>query len=433
MNDASPPPSLARSEDQPEHRVARPRRTRLWIAALLVAIAVAAGAYAWWPRAPAAPAASAPVPGKGFDPASRTIPVIAEPVRQGSIDIYQNALGTVTPRNIVTVKPRVDGQLMKVHFAEGQVVKAGALLAEIDPRPFEVQLAQAAGQLAKDQALLANANVDLERYKTLLAQDSIARQQVDTQEALVRQYEGAIKVGQAAVDNAKLQLSYARVTAPIGGRVGLRQVDPGNVVRASDTNGIVVIAQLQPVTTVFPIPEDNVQRVMQRLAKGVPTVVEAWDREQKVKLATGRLITADNQIDTATGTIRMKAEFANDDLALFPNQFVNVRMLAQTLDDATLVPSAAIQRGAPGTFVYVVKDDQTVGVASVKLGPQQGDVTVVTGGLRPGALVVVDGADRLREGARVELVTREGQAVAPPKPRGPRQTAGGGPGRPPAP
>ena len=365
-----------------------------------------------------------------MDP-NRALPVIAEPVRKGNIDVYLNALGTVTPRNIVTVKPRVDGQLMKIYFEEGQLVKAGQVLADIDPRPFEVQLGQAQGQMAKDQALLANAQVDLERYKTLLSQDSIAKQQVDTQESLVRQYQATIKADQSAVDQARLQLTYAKVTAPISGRVGLRQVDPGNVVRASDTNGIVVIAQLQPISTVFPIPEDNVQRVMQRLQQGVPTVVEAWDREQKNKLATGKLITADNQIDTTTGTIKMKAEFPNDNAALFPNQFVNVRMLTQTLEDATLVPTAAIQRGSPGTFVYVVKEDSSVTVAPVKLGPQQGETTVVTSGIRPGAMVVVDGADKLREGAKVELTTREGQAVAPPKQggRGPRGEGKGGGGK----
>jgi multidrug efflux system membrane fusion protein len=317
---------------------------------------------------------------------------------------------------------------MKVYFEEGQLVKAGALLADIDPRPFEVQLGQANGQLAKDQALLANAQVDLERYRTLLSQDSIAKQQVDTQESLVRQYQATIKADQAAVDSAKLQLTYSHVTAPIAGRVGLRQVDPGNVVHASDTNGIVVIAQLQPVSAVFPIPEDNMPLVMGRLAQGMPTVVEAWDRAQQRKLATGKLITADNQVDITTGTVKMKAEFPNTDSALFPNQFVNVRMLTQTLNDATLVPAAAIQRGSPGTFVYVVKDDQTVTVVPVKLGPTQGEVAVVTSGLQPGALVVVDGADKLREGAAVTLTSREGQAVAPAKQGGGQRGQGGGQG-----
>jgi multidrug efflux system membrane fusion protein len=408
-----------------------------WIVVILVLVALAAGGYYWWSQrsAPAAgPNATAPSkagPGaKGFDP-NRALPVIVEPVRKGTIDVYLDALGTVTPRNLVTVKPRVDGQLMKVYFEEGQLVKAGQVLADIDPRPFEVQLGQAQGQLAKDQALLANAQVDLERYKTLLAQDSIAKQQVDTQQSLVRQYQATIKADESAVDQARLQLTYAKVTAPISGRAGLRQVDPGNVVHASDANGIVVIAQLQPISVVFPIPEDNVQRVMQRLQQRIPTVVEAWDRAQKNKLATGKLVTADNQIDTATGTIKMKAEFANEDSALFPNQFVNVRMLTQTLEDATLVPTAAIQRGSPGTFVYVVKDDSTVTVAPVQLGPQQGETTVVTSGVRPGGMVVVDGADKLREGAKVELTTREGQAVPPPKPpapRGPRAERGAGKG-----
>ncbi len=266
--------------------------------------------------------------------------------------------------------------------------------------------------------MLRNAQLDVDRYRTLLAQDSIAKQQVDTQEALVRQYEGTVETDQAAIDSARLQLTYASVTAPIGGRIGLRQVDPGNIVHASDANGIVVITQLQPITVLFTIPEDNVSRVMRRLATGEAVVVDAWDRDQKVKLATGRLITIDNQIDTTTGTVKLKAEFTNDNLALFPNQFVNVRMLVQTLPDATLVPTAAIQRGAPGTFVYVVKEDRTVTVTPVKLGPVQGEVTAVASGIAPGEQVVVDGADKLREGAKVEVITRDAPAAAAPGARG---------------
>jgi multidrug efflux system membrane fusion protein len=322
---------------------------------------------------------------------------------------------------------------MRVAFKEGQIVKAGDLLAEIDPRPFQVLLTQALGQMAKDQALLKNAQVDLERYRTLLAQDSIAKQQVDTQEALVRQYEGTLQADQGAIDNAKLQLTYSRVTAPIGGRIGLRQIDPGNIVHASDATGLVVITELSPISVLYPIPEDNVPKVMGRLATGEAMVVDAWDRDQKVKLATGKVVTIDNQIDTTTGTVKLKAEFPNDNLALFPNQFVNVRMLVQTLTDATLVPSAAIQRGAPGTFVYVVKDDKSVTVAAVTLGPVQGEVTAIAKGVTPGNLVVVDGTDKLREGAKVELITREAQAAPTTgaKGRPPRGDRPAGTGQPP--
>jgi multidrug efflux system membrane fusion protein len=322
---------------------------------------------------------------------------------------------------------------MQVNFREGQVVKTGELLAQIDPRPFEVQLTQATGQLAKDQALLKNAQLDLERYRTLLSQDSISKQQVDTQESLVRQYEGTVKADQGQVDNAKLQLTYSRITAPINGVVGLRQVDPGNIVHASDTNGLVVITQLQPITVLFPIPEDNLPRVASRLKSGTPVEVEAWDRAQKTKLATGKLLTIDNQIDTTTGTIKLRAEFANDDGVLFPNQFVNVRLAAETLNDATLVPSAAVLRGSPGTFVYRVKDDttndktngKTVTVTPVKIGPVQGETTVIESGVSPGEQVVVDGTDKLREGAKVELITPEARNAPAPAPARPNGKRGG--------
>jgi multidrug efflux system membrane fusion protein len=404
---ARPDPAtrLDPSDSSTEPPRSRRSRRRAWVAAGIVAlIAIAAGAWLWQARSTDEPPART-AKGRG-DPAARVMPVVAQPARQGTIDVYVTALGTVTPRNMVVVRPRVDGQLVSVAFDEGQTVKAGQLLAQIDPRPFEVQVAQAKGQLAKDQAQLNNARVDLERYRTLLAQDSIAKQQVDTQEALVRQLQGTIQADQAAIDTATLQLSYARIVAPISGRVGLRQVDPGNMVHASDANGIVTITQVQPITVVFPIPEDNVRRVMRRMQTVANIAVDAYDREGRVKLATGRLVTIDNQIDPATGTIKLKAEFANDDRALFPNQFVNVRMAVETHDDATLVPTPAVQRGAPGTFVYRVNDDRTVKATPVSIGAVEGETTEVRGDVAPGTLVVVDGADKLRDGARVELIDR---------------------------
>jgi multidrug efflux system membrane fusion protein len=415
--DASNPPASA-----PDVR--RRNRRRGWIvAAAAVTIAAAAAAWLWESRGAVEPSTAK---GRG-DPAARVMPVVAQPARQGTIDVYVSALGTVTPRNMVVVRSRVDGQLVSVAFSEGQVVRAGQLLAQIDPRPFEVQLTQANGQMARDQAQLNNARIDLDRYRTLLAQDSIAKQQVDTQAALVRQLEGTVEADKGAIDNAKLQLTYSRIVAPISGRVGLRQVDPGNIVHASDANGLVTITQVQPITVVFPVPEDNVRRVMKRMQTVANVAVDAYDRDGKVKLATGKLITIDNQIDAATGTIKLKAEFANDDSALFPNQFVNVRMAVETHESATLVPSPAIQRGAPGTFVYRVNDDSTVKATPVSIGAVDGETTELRGDIAPGTLVVVDGADKLREGSRVELIDRNAaQAPAAAARAGPREGKGSG-------
>ena len=365
----------------------------------LVVLLAAAGGYAWLQKKDEPKAA---VPAKGPGKGGPT-PVVAAPARSGEIDLIINGLGTVTPLRTVTVRSRVDGELMKVLFQEGQAVKEGQLLAEIDPRNFQVQLEQAQGQLAKDQALLQNARLDLERYEALFKQDSIARQQVDTQASLVRQLEGAVRVDRSQVDSARLQLSYTKITAPVSGRVGLRLVDPGNIVRAGDASGLVVITQLQPAAVVFTVPQDNVPVVMKRLQSGERISVEAWDREQKAKLAEGALASADNQVDPQTGTVKLKAQFDNADFALFPNQFVNVRMKLDTLRDVVVIPAAAVQRGTQGLFVYVVRGDNSVGQRPVRLGPAEGLRVAIAEGLAAGDMVVIDGMDRLRPGAQVEV------------------------------
>lgn len=406
MTDPSETNSARSPAKSDPYQPVRGGRGRNLTIAVIAGLAVI-GAVVWYAGSGPSDTGKAGARGRA-DPSARAIPVGGASVTQGSFDVYLFALGTVTPLNTVLVRSRVDGPIMRVAFEEGQMVEAGDLLAEIDPRPFEVQLTLATGNLARNQALLENARLDLARYRKLLEQDSIARQQVDTQESLLRQYEAAVQIDQGGIANAKLQLTHSRIVAPISGRVGLRQVDPGNIVRAADTNGIVIITQLQPVGVVFPIPEDALPRVMKRLRSGDRIPIEAFDRAQKEKLGSGRLLTADNQIDTATGTVKLKGEFPNADKTLFPNQFVNVRLPLETLPKATILPSAAIQRGSAGTFVYVVKDDMTVVVTPVKLGPVQGETSTVESGVAAGAKVVVDGADRLRDGSKVELVLRTG-------------------------
>ena len=336
--------------------------------------------------------------------ANGVIPVMATSARAGDISVRLDALGTVTPLATVIVRPQLSGYLTQIAFTEGQVVKKGDFLAQIDPRPYQIALEQAQGQLARDQALLKNAYLDLARYQKLSSQDSIARQQVDTQQSLVQQYKGTILSDQAQVDTANLDLDYCHITAPVTGRVGLRQVDQGNYVQTGDTNGLVVITQIQPITVIFTIPEDNIPIVQQEVQAGHTLSVVAYDRSGAIKLATGNLGTLDNQIDTATGSVKLRAQFDNTDSALFPNQFVNVNLLVRTEHAQAIVPMAAIQHGASNTFVYLVKADKTVAAQPVTTGTTSGDDVSVTSGLKAGDQVVIDGVDQLRDGSKV-LVT----------------------------
>jgi multidrug efflux system membrane fusion protein len=319
--------------------------------------------------------------------------------QKGNIGVYVNALGLVTPVNTVAVRSRVDGQLLKVDYVEGQTVKQGDPLVEIDPAPFQAALAQAEGQLARDEALLENARLDLDRYKEALAKNAIARQQFETQRSTVHQYEGTVKLDQGQIDNARVQLAYCHIKAPITGRVGLRLVDAGNIVHANDTNPLVMLTQLEPITVVFSVAEDYLPQIQQQLRKGKRLVVDALDRAQQKELATGTLQTLDNQIDTTTGTIKLKAVFPNEDVSLFPNQFVNARLLVDTHQAVTLAPNPAIQRNAQGAFVYLLRPDKTVEVHPVKVGTTDGTVSEVEG-LEPGAVIATDNFNRLTDGAK---------------------------------
>jgi membrane fusion protein, multidrug efflux system len=342
------------------------------------------------------------------------IPVIAVTARAGDIPIDLNALGTVAALATVTVKSQLGGYLTEVAFTEGQMVKRGDFLAQIDPRPYQIALDQAQGQLARDQAQLGNAKSDYGRYKKLSSQDSISRQQVDSQQSLVQQYSGTIVADQAQIESAKLNLDYCHITAPITGRIGLRQVDPGNYVQSGGATSLAVITQLQPISVVFTIPEDDIPMVQRRLQEGADLPVTIFDRSHSTKLATGTLTTIDNEIDTGTGTVKLRAQFDNADQALFPNQFVNVTLQVDIQHDDVVVPMAAVQHGPAGPFVYLVKPDGSAGQQPVQTGPSSGDDVAILSGLAPDDEVVVDGVDQLRDGSKVVITKRVGESSSEP-------------------
>jgi membrane fusion protein, multidrug efflux system len=381
------PEEIGRSTRRPK------RRVRLILTIVLV---LAAGGIAWWLHARGAGKSAAPTP-------PLLLQVGVQTVAMGKMDIFLDGLGTVTPLANVTIQTQISGQLVEVDFKEGQMVRKGDLLAVIDPRPYQVALDQSEAQLLQAQAQLKEAQLDKARYEKLSLQDSIATQQLDQQNALVLQYEGLVKADQAAIASANLNLAYCHITAPVGGRVGLRQVDLGNYVMPNLANGLVVLTQVKPITVIFTLPEQYIPRVAARLRAGTAIAVDAYDQAQANKLASGTLAAIDNQVDTTTGTFRLRAVFPNDDESLFPNQFVNTRMLLDVDQRVIVIPNSGIERNQQGTFVYVVKANDTVAMRPVTLGPTEDSRVEVSSGLAPGDRVVVDGADEIREGMKVAV------------------------------
>ncbi|MCU1717121.1 MdtA/MuxA family multidrug efflux RND transporter periplasmic adaptor subunit [Pseudomonas sp. 5P_3.1_Bac2] len=403
-------------------------QSRQWLLGSAALIILALLLWWFWPAqpqggVPAGPGGKRPSPFGDGGP----VPVRVAPVSQADFAVELKALGTVTAYNTVNVRPRVDGQLVKLLFNDGQQVKAGDLLAVIDPRPFEIALQQAQGALAESQAQLRNAELDLQRYQGLFAQDSIAKQTLDTQQAQVNQLRGSLQSLQANVASAQLNLDFTQVRAPIAGRLGIRQADVGNLVNSSDATPLVVLTQTLPISVIFTLPELELPAVLEQLRDKHKLVVEAWDRSERNKLAEGELESLDNLIDTATGTVKLKARFANAEQSLFPNQFVNVRLRVKTLNNAVLMPAAALQYGANGTFAYVVDGEDKVQQTPVTIGTSNGEMTVVEQGLKVGERVVMEGTDRLRSGNKVEVVSNTPNAAATPKPTEPQQKPGSRP------
>ena len=412
MNQPMKPPQEAspRQEDRPARAPpAKPRSGRRFVATCVLLLLIVAGVV-WWSQHQSAPEQGRA--GRNAAPMS----IVPEVVGKGDIGINLNALGTVTSLATVTIRSQISGYLLKIDFKEGDEVKKGDLLAEIDSRPYEATLNQAKGALARDEALLKGAQVDLTRYQGLAAQNAVPHQTLDTQIALVAQDQGTVEADRAAVKSAEVNLNYCRIVSPLDGRVGLRQVDQGNYVTPSDTNGLVVITQLKPISVLFTVPEDNLQAISKRLQDGAVLPATALDRSGANKIADGTLQTFDSQIDPTTGTIKLRAQFPNDTEALYPNQFVNIRLLLDTHKDVITMSTAGVQRGVPGTFVYLVNADNTVSVRKVELGVTDGDRVEVRSGLVPGDRIVIDGADKLRDGAKIDVRTEAGSGKPPAAP-----------------